>query len=305
MNSPLQATCPACHGALHGDAASSRCQQCGQSYDATANLGIFDFRLGTTFEDHEDCCKWENEESTGRFLVENYLQPLLKRLFSNRPAQDIRILSVGCGVGRDVEVLNQCGYDAYGIDPGNRASVWVKRQSPEQHFFLAGAEKLPFPDASFDFAFMNCVVPHIGVAGDTYTVVDGYAERRAMAAKEVARVLKPGGYLMSANPNRLCPLDLFHRIHISRHRPRLHARSEPFLLSYDDHRELFMTTAGLTAIEALPITGYWGFFLSSRYWLGKILQQGVKSYFALLSWPIMKWSRPTWLNPWLVVLMRK
>lgn len=299
----LKPVCPACRGALGGDAAACRCASCGNGY-VTKN-GVFDFSLGTTFGDEEDCCKWDNEDNTGRFLVQSYLSPLLDRLFKGRDRKTIRVLSVGCGVGKDVEVLNAMGFEAYGIDPGNRTSVWQKREGPPQRYFLAGAEHLPFEDASFDFAFMNCVLPHIGVDNDSYTVVDGFDSRRQKAALEVARVMKPGGWVLAANPNRLCPLDLFHRPHIARHKPRLHGQSEPFLLSYADHRRLFVERAAFSHIEALPITNYWGFFLSSRYWFGKLLQAGVKGYFSLLSSRLMRWARPTGLNPWLVVLMRK
>lgn len=303
--SALRPVCPACRGPLAGEGGGVRCQACGREYQADAAHGIFDFSLGTVFNDEEDCCKWANEDCTGQFLVESYLQPLLGRLFGRRPRGSIRILSVGCGVGKDVEVLNALGYQAYGIDPGNRASVWARRQGPAQRYFLAGAEHLPFADGSFDFAFMNCVLPHIGVDNDSYRVVDGFVERRQMAAREVARVLAPGGFVMAANPNRLCPLDLFHRPHIARHKPRLHTSAEPFLLSYADHKRLFLEEAGLRTIEALPITRYWGFFLSSRYGIGRLLQLGVKGYFKLLSSAPMQWARPTALNPWLVVLMGK
>lgn len=302
---PLEPVCPACHGEVRGDRQTLTCIACARRYGSDLHHGIFDFSLGTVFNDVADCCKWANEESTGRYLVQSYLRPLLERLFRARPRHEIRILSVGCGVGMDVEVLNGLGYQTYGIDPGNRSSVWAARSGPQQRYFLAGAEHLPFPDASFDFVFMNCVLPHIGVDNDSYRVVEGYVERRQMAVLEVARVMRPGAYAMAANPNRLCPLDLFHRPQIARHKPRLHTRTEPFLLSFEDHRRLFLDQAGLQAIEALPITNYWGFFLSSKYMIGRMLQAGVKAYFSAISSVPMRWARSTWLNPWLVVLLRK
>lgn len=294
--------CPACRGALEARAETFRCLRCGETY-ATVR-GVPDLSLGTRFEDEADCCKWDNEESTGGYLVQSYLLPLLRRLFPGSGPEGIRVLSVGCGVGKDVEVLNANGYEAWGIDPGNRTQLWARRAHPER-YLLAGAEHLPFEDAAFDFVFMNCVMPHIGVDGDSYRVVEGYDERRRAAARECARVMKQRGYLLAANPNRLCPVDLFHRPRIARHRPRLHSPAEPFLLSLDDHRRYFLDGAGLADIQALPIRGYWGFFLSSRYAIGRMLQAVVKAYFALLSTTALKVARATWINPWLVVLMRK
>lgn len=294
--------CPACKGRLEENAGHYRCTSCKNDY-LTAN-GIPDLSLGTRFDDESDCCKWLNEENTGTFLVESFLAPLLDKLFPGVPREKIKILSIGCGVGMDVEVLNKLGYTCYGIDPGNRTELWSKRSSPER-YFLAGAENLPFENDVFDFAFMNCVLPHIGVDGDSYTVVDGFEERRQQAARESVRVVKRNGYLMTANPNRLCPLDLFHRPHITRHWPRLHSRDEPFLLSFSDHNRLFQKGAGIRALEILPLDGYWGFFLSSRYWFGRMLQRIVKGYFKLFSSRFMRWARNTWMNPWLIVLMRK
>src|SRR5690606_14879790 len=120
---------------------------------------------------------------------------LLKEIFPDREPAQIRILSIGCGVGSDVEALNELGYMAYGVDAGNRAEYWSRRKYPER-YFLANAKQLPFPAASIDFVLMGCVLAHIGVGDDTYEAQEGCWEERQKAADEMTRVCRPGGFML-------------------------------------------------------------------------------------------------------------
>jgi len=294
--------CPSCNGSLEEASEGFFCRACGRDYPRLNQIA--DFIIDERFEDEHDKCKWLNEENTGKFLAENYLLPLLQQLFGDRPHQQIRILSIGCGVGMDVEALNAAGYQCYGLDPGNRTAMWARRPYPER-YFLANAKHLPFCSESFDFAFLNCVLPHIGVAGDTNEIMPNCDAERSQAVQETVRVMAPGGYIMLGNPNRLCLLDLFHRPDGWRHWPRIHSPREKFLLSYHDHADYFVRRAGCRNISALPIENYWGFFLSSRYAIGRVLQSIMKRYFALLSRPALQFMRRSPLNPWLVTLVQK
>lgn len=294
--------CPSCNGELEPTTEGYSCRAC--ELDFPRQNQIADFIIDERFDDEHDECKWLNEENTGEFLAKNYLLPLLQRLFGDRPHDQIRILSVGCGVGMDVKTLNEAGYRCYGIDPGNRTAMWEQRPNPER-YFLANAKHLPFSGEAFDFAFLNCVLPHIGVAGDTNEVTPSCDAERLQAVRETVRVMTPGGYIMLGSPNRLCPLDLFHRPDGRRHWPRIHLPTERFLLSYGDHADYFVDRAGCRNISSLPVQKYWGFFLSSRYALGRMLQGIMRSYFALLSRPYLGFMRRSPLNPWLVTLVQK
>lgn len=294
--------CPACGGALSEGDGRLCCTRCAATYPV--ENGVPQMLLSEPFEDEDLEERWENEENTGAFLTENYLIPLISRLYPGKERAAIRVLSIGCGVGRDVDVLNGAGFACYGIDAGNRAKFWGRRRRPER-YFVAGAQKMPFKDGIFDFAFMNCVLPHIGVIGDTQRLKADFEAQRWAAVKETIRVVKPGGHIMVANPNRLCPLDLFHRPHDHTHIPRLHGPREEFLQSFDDLKAYFVERGQCSSARTLPITNYWGFFLSSKYGIGRVLQMVTKGYFKILSWPAAAFLLRTALNPWLVVLVKK
>ena len=143
------------------------------------------------------------------------------------------------------------------------------------------------------------------MVGDTYVTTPDCEPKRRRAVQELGRVVRPGGYMLLSSPNRLCPLDLFHRNGLPSHRPRVHRLSEPFLLSYGDYRKLLTEQAGCASTRLLPVSNYWGFFSSSKYGLGRLVQIPVRLYFAIISWPPLRWLLPSPFNPWLVVLARK
>ncbi|RIL07156.1 MAG: hypothetical protein DCC71_04065 [Proteobacteria bacterium] len=295
--------CPKCGASPLGAAPDAlACAACGASFPIVD--GIPDLLVGERFSDESGCDVWENEEKTGRFLASNYLLPLVQRLFPGRDPRSLRVLSIGCGVGSDVEVLGAAGYEAYGVDAGGRPQLWRRRSHPER-FFFANAKHLPFRDERFDFVFLCCVIPHIGVVGDTYVTAPGYAEERQRAWDEALRVLKPGGQIMLSAPNKRCPLDLFHRKFHWVHLPRVHSPFEGFLLSVGEYREQLVARGGCRDFEVLPLEGYWGFFISSGYWLGRLLQLPIRLVFKLMTWEATRWLRGTFLNPWLVVRAQK
>jgi SAM-dependent methyltransferase len=293
--------CPRCTGVLDGDSVGIECRRCAATYslrDGFANLLIDE-----PFEDHLEEEELKNEENTGRFFAESYLTPLLGKLHAGA-AGEARVLSVGCGVGTDVDALCARGFDAYGIDPGNRSAYWSRRAFRDRLAF-GDSKHLPFSDASFDFAFMNCVLTHVGVVGDSYEMKADYDAERRRAVGEVIRVVKNGGHVLVANPNRACPLDLFHAGNGFGAFARIHSTAEPFLLSFRDHEEYFVRQGGCRGIETLPLDSFFGFFSSSKSLLGRMAQKPVKSLFSLLSREKFTPLRKTWINPWLVVLVEK
>lgn len=295
--------CPRCGGyPLDEDALALVCPSCGARFESQE--GIPNFLVDGGFEDEADCTVWENEEKTGEFLATNYLVPLLDRVFPHRDPGDLRILSIGCGVGSDVEVLNSRGYQAYGVDAGGRIQLWSRRSHPER-YFLANAKQLPFRDARFDFVFLCCVIPHIGVGADTYKTQPGWREERQLAWDQALRVLKPRGHIMLSSPNRRCPLDLFHRRFHHIHLPRVHSPFETFLLGVRDYEEQLVERGGCRDFEVLPVNGYWGFFISSGYRMGRILQLPIRILFDVMTWESTRWLRRTFLNPWLIVRAQK
>ncbi len=97
----------------------------------------------------------------------------------------LRWIDVGCGNGAFTEVLiARCTPAAViGIDPSDQQIAYAReRQSVKlARFRVAHAQSLPFPDNSFDAAAMALVISFLT---DPLT-----------AAKEMARVVKPGGMI--------------------------------------------------------------------------------------------------------------
>jgi SAM-dependent methyltransferase len=87
-----------------------------------------------------------------------------------------RVLDVGCGPGEQMLELLRRGHEPVGIDPEPECVETVR--SYELEAVQGFAEHLPFADASFDGVISKVVLP--------YT-------KSAIAMKEIARVLKPGG----------------------------------------------------------------------------------------------------------------
>ncbi|MBZ5557735.1 MAG: methyltransferase domain-containing protein [Acidobacteriia bacterium] len=97
-----------------------------------------------------------------------------------------KILDIGCGQGRFLERLPQC--ERWGCDLSPKLVAMARARVPTADIRVADALTLPYPDAAFDWVFMVASLEH---------VVD-----HALALREAVRVLKPGGRLVIAVPNR-------------------------------------------------------------------------------------------------------
>lgn len=103
-------------------------------------------------------------------------------------------LDLGCGRGGVVEELHTG--QVVGADP-HYASLYAHRL-PGLARVCAPAERLPWPEATFDLVCCSWVLEHLG--------------HPARAFAEVARVLKPGGRFVFLTPNARHPLLALNRL---------------------------------------------------------------------------------------------
>ena len=99
-------------------------------------------------------------ESYDRFMgvYSVQLAPQLAELADVRPGQ--RVLDVGCGPGAlSTELVGRLGADAVSaVDPSESFVAAARERLPGVTVEQASAEKLPFPDDSFDAALAQLVV---------------------------------------------------------------------------------------------------------------------------------------------------
>jgi len=103
-----------------------------------------------------------------------------------------RILELGCGRADITRVIANEGTErsivALEVDQVQHRLNEFITDLPNVEFIMAGAESIPFPDASFDVAFMFKSLHHVPL-----DLMD-----KAMA--EVKRVLRPGGFAYISEP---------------------------------------------------------------------------------------------------------
>ena len=228
--------CPRCKSRL--SIANAACSFCGLSMtiDASGSLWID----GANFPDHDheraqaaresgNLDYYEKDEQINKRFINDFSIPLLERLYGPSGRDKIKILSVGCGVGIDVDILNNIGYNAWGTDCGSRTLFWGKRNFPER-LVRCIDDNFPFPDKFFDFVMCHQVFEHIGVVGDSLITQPDYRAIRQRFINNLLRIAKPGGYINLATPNRLFPIDPGHAPNFVG--VRIHGPFDRFLTSY-------------------------------------------------------------------------
>jgi SAM-dependent methyltransferase len=114
-----------------------------------------------------------------RYELEPFIPP-----FIDAPRWDgKRVLEVGVGLGADHQTIAEGGAELSGVDLTERAIEHTRRRlglfGLKSELKVGDAENLPFPDNTFDMVYSWGVIHH---SPDT-----------SAAAKQILRVLKPGG----------------------------------------------------------------------------------------------------------------
>ncbi len=104
-----------------------------------------------------------------------------------------RALVDGCGVGMYLRALQESVPEVHGMDIEGEHLRAALRNVPHALLNLSQAERLPYPDASFDLILSHEVLEHV--------------QRDAQAAAEIVRTLRIGGRAILFVPNRLYPFE--------------------------------------------------------------------------------------------------
>lgn len=131
-------------------------------------------------------------------------------LAARAPGDGRTALDLGCGSGRDGVLLAQAGYRAHGVDISHEALEIACRHASEEGVEVvwrqASALDLPFPDACFDLVTDRGCLHHLP------------EEERSSYAREVGRILRPGGELFV----RGCRLNRFPFVPVTEEALRRH-----------------------------------------------------------------------------------
>jgi MPBQ/MSBQ methyltransferase len=201
------------------------------SYDEWTNDGILEFYWG----EHIHLGHYGLPPQRKDFIAakHDFVHEMVRWGGLDRLATGTTVLDVGCGIGGSSRILaRDYGFAVTGITISPQQVKRAQELTPEglnARFAVDDAMALSFPDASFDVVWSVEAGPHI--------------PEKAMFAKELLRVLKPGGILIVADWNqrddRIHPLNWWESIVM---RQLLDQWSHPAFASIEGFSELLAAT---------------------------------------------------------------
>ena len=192
----LGLACPTCRTALDATADELRCRACGCSYSVVHGVPVL---LPATLSGQQSSqtAYFDAEFSAyDTYDPENWRRSFIARIFSSLGVVESggSYLDVGVGgSGATVIEAARLGVAAVGCDLSVAGVVQAGRAATSEglsqraRFVACVAEALPFPDASFTTASAVAVLEHL--------------DDDELAARELHRVLRPGGRVWITVPN--------------------------------------------------------------------------------------------------------
>jgi ubiquinone/menaquinone biosynthesis C-methylase UbiE len=121
-------------------------------------------------------------DSPGNLVVATE-EPIIRSLLADAPRG--RALDAACGTGRHAAHLVELGYDVIGVDTTAAMLAVAREKVPAATFHQGRLEALPVEDESVDVVTCALALEHVNDL--------------APVAREFARVLRPGGWLITSD----------------------------------------------------------------------------------------------------------
>jgi len=213
------------------------------SYDHWTEDGILEFYWG----EHIHLGYYGSPPRRKDFLKakEDFVHEMARWGGLDRLPRGTTVLDVGCGIGGSSRILSrEYGFAVTGVTISPNQVKRAQELTPPDlpvKFQVDDAMALSFPDASFDAVWSIEAGPHM--------------PDKAVFARELLRVLKPGGLLVVADWNqrddRSRPLGLWERVVM---RQLLDQWSHPAFASIEGFSELLGATS---LVEGSVVTSDW------------------------------------------------
>jgi SAM-dependent methyltransferase len=234
--------------------------------------------------------------------MKEWLLPLLESNLINKSLKDAIILSVGCGIGADVDELVNSGINAYGVEPFSRTKEWQLRKN-KGHLIKADGENLPFNDEFFNVIYCSEVMEHVGFGEMENIEIDSIVcNEREKFARELTRTLKFGGTIILSTPNRYFFADIGHSSNFLG--VRIHSPLNDFTLSFADMKTLFVQKCGCRDITTLPYDKFisWDYYAITYPTIRPIISL-LRTYLRLLD--RLKFLKTSFFSPHLILAIKK
>jgi len=193
--------CPNCHNArlLAKDSKQLVCGDCHSFYPITRGVPIL-LKANRLGEQERKQRKWFNQHyshfSHQKYQLENWRLSMLERVFRIDFADKVKTyLDIGTGATgyTVIEAAKRKKWLSFGVDISLEAMLKAKSLAQKQGvrdkviFLVCSAENLPFKPETFDYITALGVLEHL--------------EKDEKAIRNVAKILKKGGYFYICTPN--------------------------------------------------------------------------------------------------------
>jgi len=295
--------CPACHGSLTEIAGGMRCERCHRVYPVEQNIA--DFSGGRYYDSFDPAVPLPPEAMRGlqlevsgtRRRIIDYYEPHL------RARGAARVLDCGTGNGVAVDLLNERGFEAWGVDLSTLRKYQWRERARRDRLVVADVASLPFPDGYFDVLIASGLLEHVGVnesRTSRYEIREQpqKQQERRRVVQEFLRVTSPHGTVFLDFPNGAFPIDFWHG-----DRPgeaRWHRTSEAFLPRVDEIKSIVRSIDPALRVRAISPYRRLQFVQAAEHWYGRLLARPANAFFFVMRAPGLRWLAGSRLNPFLV-----